>query len=174
MYFYSGGDFQFSDALWAKKKQRIIDLFMDKYPRRNRSTMTGLACNSYTPIEIVEFISKRSRDLVFQWGDWDEKIEDRLNQKKRNAMRHGERCLSKNEEELDDYQKSLIHDYLYLTGQCESCIKSLESSPVVNKQHKKFDNPTFEIPAVYLIPLGFLVVIAWMLLSSIFIDQPLS
>jgi hypothetical protein len=162
MYFDSGGDFEFRDALWMKKRQRIIDLFMDKYPRRNRSTMTALACNSYTPIEIVEFILKHSSDLVYQWGDWNEKIEDRLRDKKRSAMRHAEHYLSENEEELDDHEKSLIYDYLYQTGQRESCIKALDSLPVTSKQQKKFDGLV-----------GFLFFIALILLTSIFISQPL-
>jgi hypothetical protein len=168
MYCDFGGDLQFSDALWATKKQRIIDLFMDKYPRRSRSTMTALACNSYTPVEIIEFILKSSSDLVYQWGGWSEKIEDRLKGKKRDAMRYAKLYLPKNEEELNDHEKSLIHDYLYLTGQRESCIKIFESPPVTSEQGEGSNNPSFSLPAISLIPLGLLAVTAWMLLAAIF------
>jgi hypothetical protein len=163
MYCDFGGDRQFSDALWATEKQRIIDLFMDKYPRRNRSVMTAPACNSHTPVEIIEFISRNQADLVYQWGDWSKKIEDRLKSKKRNAMRYAKLYLSENEEELNDHEKSLIHDYLCLTGQRESCIKRFESPSVAGKQEEGFDNPSFSLPATYFIHLVLLTVFAYLI-----------
>ncbi len=162
MYCDFGGDLQFSGALWATERQHIIDLFMDKYPRRSRSVMTALACNSHTPVEIIEFISRNSGDLVFQWGDWNKKIEDRLKSKKRNAMRYAKLYLSENEEELNDHEKSLIHDYLYLTGQRESCIKIFESPSVAGKREEGFDNPSFSLPATSFIPLALLAVFAYL------------
>lgn len=130
--------------------------------------MTALACNSHTPVEIIEFISKNQTDLVYQWGDWSKKIEDRLKSKKRSAMRYAKMYLFDNQEELNDHEKSLIHDYLYLTGQRESCIERLESSPVASKRESGFDNPSLSFPAASLIPLGLLAITAWMLLAAIF------
>lgn len=130
--------------------------------------MTALACNSYTPVEIIEFISENQADLVYQWGDWRKKIEDRLKSKKRSAMRYAKLYLSHNQEELNDHEKSLIHDYLYLTGQRESCIKRFESPPVASKEEEGFNSPNFSLSPASLISLGVWVVAVWVILAAIF------
>jgi hypothetical protein len=151
MYFIDNGPTPFSNALWLINRQKIIDLFLKKYPKRDRDVMTGLARNNNTPIEIVEFIANRP-DLVFQWGEFYEKVQDSLKYKKRNAMRYGKRLLLENFEELPYYDQSLVYDYLYLTGQRESCIKvDPKAEPL-----KDFNEPSPEITVNPVILSGFM------------------
>ena len=88
--------------------------------RGNRDVMTGLALNSYTPVEIVEFIQAKPQ-WILSYGEFHVRVDEELKEKKHRAMRHGEWLSKKDQEGLRSYEQSYVFDYLYLTGQREKC-----------------------------------------------------